>query len=126
MVLDDIAMDITQVVRGEDILSSTPRQLLLYRLLGAEPPRYAHFPLVLDADGERLAKRHHSLTVEELRGAGVSARAITGYLAWRAGLQDAPRPTLPSELVEGFAFGRIMREPVILPADIADVLARLG
>jgi glutamyl-tRNA synthetase len=126
VVLDDIALGITQVVRGEDILTSTPRQLYLYRLLGAPVPQHAHLPLVLDADGERLAKRHQSLTLAALRERGVSAAAITGYLAWRAGLLDAPRPADPRGLVAGFDFGSLRRGPVRLPADIAGVLARLG
>ena len=130
VVVDDIAMHVTQVVRGDDILASTPRQLLLYELLGAPPPQYAHLPLLLDHEGQRLAKRHGSLALAALREAGVSAPAITGYLAWRAGLLPAPRPASPQELVAGFGFERIAlhtgREPVRLPADIAEVLARLG
>ncbi|MBU1041964.1 MAG: tRNA glutamyl-Q(34) synthetase GluQRS, partial [Proteobacteria bacterium] len=126
VVLDDIAMGVTQVVRGDDILSSTPRQLHLYRLLGAAAPQYAHLPLVLDVDGERLAKRHQSLTVAALRDMGVAAPAITGYLAWRAGLLDNPRPVTPQALVAGFDFALLPREPVRLPADIAAELVRLG
>ncbi len=129
VVVDDIAMHVTQVVRGDDILASTPRQLLLYELLGAPPPQHAHLPLLLDADGQRLAKRHGLLALASLREAGVQAPAITGYLAWRAGLLPAPRPATPQELVAGFSFGRIAhhtgREPVRLPANIAAVLARL-
>jgi len=90
VVLDDIAMGVTQVVRGDDILSSTPRQIFLHQLLGAPVPQYAHLPLVLDAEGERLAKRHQSLTLATLRESGVTAPAIVGYLAWRAGLRAAP------------------------------------
>ena len=126
VVLDDIAMGVTQVVRGDDILASTPRQIFLYRLLGAPIPQYAHLPLVLDHEGERLAKRHNSLTVAALCVAGVSAQAITGYLAWRGGLQDAPRPVDPHSLVAGFDICSIRRESVRLPADIMGVLARLG
>ena len=126
VVLDDIAMDITQVVRGDDILSSTPRQIFLYRLLGAPSPQYAHLPLVLDHLGERLAKRHNSLTLDALRTMGVSAPAITGYLAWRAGFIETPRPCAPQDLLQYFAFPRLTREPVRLPEDIAAVLARLG
>jgi len=126
VVLDDLAMGITQVVRGDDILTSTPRQMFLYQLLGAEPPVYAHLPLLLDAQGERLAKRHQSLTLAELREAGISAQAIVGYLAWRAGLRDAPRPCATRSLVPGFSFDRLPTAPVVLPADIADVLRTLG
>lgn len=126
VVVDDIAMGITQVVRGDDILSSTPRQIWLYRLLGAPVPDYVHVPLLLDHEGERLAKRHGSLAVAALREAGVSPRAITGYLAWRLGLRDAPGPAVPRELRAGFDLARVVRQPVILPADVADVLRRMG
>lgn len=126
VVLDDIAMGITQVVRGDDILTSTPRQIFLQRLLGAQPPQYAHLPLVLDHQGERLAKRHQPLTLAELRGAGVSAPAIVGYLGWRAGLLNAPRSCAARELVGGFSFARLRRGAVVLPEDIARVLAGLG
>jgi glutamyl-tRNA synthetase len=126
VVLDDMAMGITQVVRGVDILASTPRQLLLYDLFGAPPPEHAHLPLVLDHEGERLAKRHNALTLSALREAGVAAPAITGYLAWRAGLLDAPRRVDPRGLVAGFDIQSIPRAPVRLPADILGVLARLG
>ncbi|MDP3427663.1 MAG: tRNA glutamyl-Q(34) synthetase GluQRS, partial [Humidesulfovibrio sp.] len=122
VVLDDMAMGVTQVVRGDDILTSTPRQIFLCRLLGASVPDYAHLPLVLDHEGERLAKRHGSLTLAALRDMGVTAPAITGYLAWRAGLLDAPRLAGPQELVPAFAFPRLTREPVRLPAGIKAVL----
>lgn len=126
VVLDDAAMGVTQVVRGEDILTSTPRQIHLQRLLGAPRPEYAHLPLVLDAQGERLAKRHGALTLAALRERGVSARSVVGYLAWRAGLRDAPSPLSACNLVRGFDLKDLRREPVILPEDIADMLAGLG
>ncbi len=126
VVLDDLAMGVTQVVRGDDILTSTPRQMFLYQLLGAEPPEYAHLPLLLDEQGERLAKRHQALSLAELREAGISAQAIVGYLAWRAGLQDASRPCPAQGLAPGFSFDRLPSAPVVLPAHIADVLRKLG
>lgn len=72
VVADDIAMGITEVVRGEDILRSTARQLLVYRALAATPPAWCHLPLVHDAAGRRLAKRHQSLSIRELRDRGLS------------------------------------------------------
>lgn len=122
VVVDDIAMGITQVVRGDDILSSTPRQIWLYHLLGAPMPEYVHVPLLLDHEGERLAKRHGSLAVAALREAGVSPPAIVGYLAWRLGLRDAPGLAAPRELVAGFTFARVVRQPVVLPASVAEEL----
>ena len=76
VVADDVAMGITEVVRGEDLLRSTARQLLVYRALGAEPPAWCHLPLVRDAQGERLAKRHGALAVRELRARGHSPAEV--------------------------------------------------
>jgi len=70
VVVDDAAMGITEVVRGEDLLKSTARQLLLYRALGLKPPRFYHCPLMLDDSGARLAKRHDSLSLRALREHG--------------------------------------------------------
>jgi len=79
-VVDDAAMQITEVVRGADLLVSTARQLLLYRALGLTPPKFFHFPLVLDERGERLAKRHDALSLRALRAAGKSPEEIRA--AW--------------------------------------------
>ena len=76
VVADDAAMRITEVVRGEDLLRSTARQLLVHRALGATPPAWCHVPLVRDADGRRLAKRHDALSVRELRARGMSAEEV--------------------------------------------------
>lgn len=76
VVADDIAMGITEVVRGEDLLLSTARQLLVYRALGASPPLWCHLPLVRDADGRRLAKRHQALSIRELRDRGLSPEEV--------------------------------------------------
>jgi glutamyl-tRNA synthetase len=76
VVADDVAMGITEVVRGEDLLRSTARQLLVYRALGATPPAWRHLPLVRDADGRRLAKRHQALSVRELRERGLTPEEV--------------------------------------------------
>lgn len=76
VVVDDIAMEITSVVRGDDLLASTPRQLLLYEAFGAESPRWAHVPLVVNEQGQRLAKRDGALAIAELREAGVSPQRL--------------------------------------------------
>lgn len=98
VVVDDMRMGVTEVVRGEDILLSTPRQLLLYRLLGAVPPAFAHIPLLHDSAGERLAKRHKSLSLAALRESGCPPEAIVGYLAHTAGLTPSPAPVSPADL----------------------------
>jgi len=81
VVADDHAMEIEEVVRGEDLLTSTARQLLLYEALGWQPPRWFHAPLVVDAEGRRLAKRTGGLKIRELRARGLSPADV---LAWRA------------------------------------------
>lgn len=112
--LDDALMGITQVVRGRDILMSTPRQLALLRLWGFETPAYAHIPLLLDGRGERLAKRHQSLGVRELRRQGVTAAEIVGVLALLAGLRPDTRPVAAAELLPDFRLERLPRHDVCL------------
>ena len=92
VVVDDLAMAITDVVRGDDLASSTPRQLLLAELLGGAPPRYHHLPLVLDAQGNRLAKRTPGAHVRALREAGVRSEAIVDELSRALGLPHALAP----------------------------------
>lgn len=79
VVADDVAMRITEVVRGEDLLLSTARQLLVYRALGATPPAWCHQPLVRDADGRRLAKRHAALSIRELRARGWTPEQVLAH-----------------------------------------------
>jgi glutamyl-tRNA synthetase len=76
VVADDVAMGISEVVRGEDLLLSTARQLLVYRALGATPPAWFHTPLLRDADGKRLAKRHASLSIRTLREQGMTPEEV--------------------------------------------------
>lgn len=83
VVVDDIAMGITEVVRGEDLLLSTARQLLLYRALGVTPPEFFHCPLVCDEDGQRLAKRDQAMGLRELRGSGVGPGEIPDLIQKR-------------------------------------------
>jgi len=101
VVVDDIAMRVSEVVRGEDLLVSTVRQLLLYGAFGALPPTFAHLQLLLGDDGVRLSKRHRGVTLRELRDAGESAEAIVGRLAHRHGLRPTAAPVAAGELVGG-------------------------
>jgi glutamyl-tRNA synthetase len=114
VVVDDSAMCVTEVVRGDDLLSSTARQLLLYRALGLEAPRFTHVPLVNGADGERLAKRHGARSLGELRDGGADPRAVAGLLGALSGLAAPGAPVDPRDLVAGFSLGRISREPARL------------
>jgi glutamyl-tRNA synthetase len=86
VVVDDIAMEISEVVRGADLMSSTPRQIALYRALGAEPPQFLHVPLLLDVDGKRLSKRDGAEAIASYRAAGLQPTAIVGALAHSLGL----------------------------------------
>jgi len=88
VVVDDAAMDITEVVRGEDLLISTARQLLIYEALGLKPPVFYHTPLMVDTEGQRLAKRHRSLSLGELRESGQSPEALRHSEDWWSGLED--------------------------------------
>jgi glutamyl-tRNA synthetase len=117
VVVDDLAMGIDDVVRGADLLASTARQIRLIEALGGTPPAYAHVPLVVSAEGEKLSKRDQGLTLRSLREAGVAPEALTGWLGWSLGLLDRPEPCRPSDLVPLFAWERIRREEVRLPRD---------
>ncbi|GAB7079736.1 tRNA glutamyl-Q(34) synthetase GluQRS [Megalodesulfovibrio paquesii] len=125
VVVDDLAMGVTQIVRGVDLLESTPWQVLLCQLLGGATPQYLHVPLLVDPAGERLAKRHGSLELAALREAGVRPEAITGWLGAQAGIMPAPEPCTPAELIGLFDPLRLPAGPVTTPANIAARL-RLG
>ena len=112
VVVDDADQGVTHVVRGADLLDSTARQLRLYELLELEPvPGYAHVPLLLGPDGQRLAKRHGAVGLAELRGRGVDPSALVGWLAHSAGLLERPEPCAPGDLVEHFDPAALLREP---------------
>ena len=111
VVVDDIAMEITDVVRGADLLSSTARQLLLYSALGKPPPRWIHVPLLLGPDGERLSKRHGATSLAGLREMGVQPAAIVGWLASTCGLAAEGERLLPRDLVGRFSLDLIPRGP---------------
>jgi glutamyl-tRNA synthetase len=114
VVVDDAAMDITHVLRGYDLLSSTPRQLLLYRLLGQPAPVFTHVPLLIAPDGHRLSKRQQDLSIAWLRAQGVKAEAIIGYLAYKANLIDARQPVKAAELIASFDVSKLQSDPVIV------------
>lgn len=115
VVADDAAMGVTEVVRGRDLLSSTPRQLYLYRLLEFAPPSFAHGPLLLAPDGRRLSKRDRDVSLEALLEQGFSAEEIVGRLAFLAGLLDRPQPAAAKELIPLFSWDKVPREDVRLP-----------
>ena len=110
VVVDDAADGVTDVLRGDDLLPSTSRQVVLASMLELPVPAYAHVPLVVDADGVRLAKRHASLTIRALREAGATPEALVGAMAVSAGIADG-RACRPRQLVDGFDIARIPSAP---------------
>lgn len=110
VVLDDIAMGITHVLRGDDLLDSTPRQILLYRAFDASPPAHAHVPLILGPDGARLAKRHGSISIREIRERGVAPEKVVGWLAWSCGLRSIRESVQASDLIDDFSIEKLSRE----------------
>lgn len=115
VVVDDGLMGVTQVVRGRDLLSSTPRQLYLYRLLGLTPPTFCHLPLLLDSEGRRLSKRDRDLDLGLLRER-FTPQWLLGQLAWLCGLLDRPEPASARDLLPLFSWEKIPKEDLRLPA----------
>ncbi|MES1209525.1 MAG: tRNA glutamyl-Q(34) synthetase GluQRS [Pseudomonadota bacterium] len=113
VVVDDAAMRITRVVRGADLLRSTPRQIALGRALELPIPAFAHVPLVVTAGGERLAKRTRPASLKTLRDGGVPATRVVGLLAASAGMGGGA-PLEPKQLLAGFDLARLPREPAVL------------
>ena len=101
------------VVRGDDLLASTGRQMHLQRLLGFSTPLYAHVPLGLGTDGERLAKRHGAVTLDDLAEHGIDAVAVLRVLARSIGL-DGDAAITAADLVDEFDLGRLSRTPWVV------------
>jgi glutamyl-tRNA synthetase len=114
VVVDDAEMGVTDVVRGDDLLDSTPRQMLLYRALGMADrvPRYTHLPLVVGTDGRRLAKRHGDTRLSYYRQKGVTAERVLAMLARWCGI-DAGGEVSAKELLGRFELARVPREPIV-------------
>ena len=115
VVVDDAAQGVNHVLRGDDLESSTPRQIELWRALGlGRPPRYLHVPLVLDRDGRRLGKRHGSLSMRSVLNAGVAPEELVGWLAWSAGIAGSPAAVRAQDLVGTFRTDALTHEPTRL------------
>jgi glutamyl-tRNA synthetase len=112
--VDDRDMGITDVVRGEDHLSNTPRQVMILKALGEEPPRYAHLPLLHGPDGKKLSKRHGAASVQELREAGYLPEAVRNYIALLGWGLDESTTFIPTEeLIRNFSLDRVSRSPAV-------------
>lgn len=112
--IDDLDAGITHVVRGEDHLSNTPKQLLVFEALGATPPRYAHLPLLHGPDGKKLSKRHGAASVQELRDAGYLPEAVRNYIALLGAGFDPEEEYFPTdELARRLRIERISKSPAV-------------
>lgn len=122
VVVDDAAMGVTEVVRGDDLIAATPAQILIQRTLGLPTPRYCHVPLVVGPDGRRLAKRHGDTRISAFRDSGISPESVIGLLAascgwccagYKISLQDLiPRFSLDSIPHSPFIFGESRLQPL--------------
>ena len=110
-------MGVDEVVRGSDLLSSTPRQLWLYRELGLTPPKFYHLPLLLASDGRRLSKRDGDQSLENLREK-YTPEEIIGKLAFACGLQASPAPTTPQALARTFDWSQVPKNDIVLPENL--------
>lgn len=111
VVADDIDMAVTHVIRGDDHLSNTPKQVLIYHALGAPLPAFCHVPMILGADGKRLSKRHGATSVEAFREEGILPEALVNFLAllgWSPG--DDREVMSLAELIEAFTLDRILKK----------------
>lgn len=112
VVVDDGLMGVNQVVRGRDLLPSTPWQLWLQEQLGFPRPEYYHVPLLLAADGRRLSKRDGDMDLGAIRASGVSPQSLTGKLAFLAGITDREEALLPRELIPLFSWEKVKKESI--------------
>src|SRR6266545_4998770 len=113
-VVDDHEMEITHVIRGDDHISNTPRQLLLYQAFGWSPPRFAHVPMILGADGSRLSKRHGATSVEAFRDLGILPEALVNFLSLLGWSYDGQQEVFTrEELEQKFSLERVGSNPAV-------------
>lgn len=125
VVVDDDRQGVTEVVRGDDLLDSAARQMLVRRGLAiTREPRYTHLPLVLGPDGRRLAKRHGDTRLDTFRAGGTRAERVIGLVAHWCGMLDKPAEISASEFLAGFDLRKMSREPIVLTAESLTWLSR--
>jgi len=120
--VDDAEMGVNFIMRGRDLLTSTPRQIVIAQKLKFPIPQYAHIPLLLDGNGERLAKRHKALSLALLREQGVRPERITGILAMLAGINPMGFALAPWQLLDNFALNMIPKSKISLAPKILALL----
>ena len=114
VVSDDIAMRITHVIRGDDHISNTPKQIALYRALGAEPPVFAHVPMILGSDGKKLSKRHGATAVGDYQEQGIFPAAMRNFLALLGWSPGGDREIMPEdEMVQLFTLEGIQKKAAV-------------
>lgn len=114
VVVDDAEVGVDHVVRGDDLVDSTPRQILLQRLLGLPTPEYLHVPLVLGPDGSRLSKRHGSVGLRDQLAAGADPGSVRAWMARSIGVEVRSRTVGVEELIDRFDIGSMPRAPLVL------------
>ncbi|HTN74960.1 MAG TPA: tRNA glutamyl-Q(34) synthetase GluQRS [Pirellulaceae bacterium] len=121
VVVDDHAMHVTEVLRGDDLLNSAFRQLELYEFFGWTPPQFAHVPLVVGTDGRRLAKRHGDTRLATFRAAGITPAQLLGLIAWSCGWQADRQPCSLSDLLSRFTLATLPRTPFVFDEGMLSV-----
>jgi glutamyl-tRNA synthetase len=116
VVVDDAEQDVTEVVRGDDLLPVTPSQIELCRLLDLPAPSYAHVPLVVGPDGSRLAKRHGAVTLADLAARGCSPGEVCARLARSLGVDIAAKSLMAADLLDWLDVDKVPSTPWFLPA----------
>ena len=116
--VDDALMGVTEVVRGNDLLSSSPRQIWIQQTLGFPSPRYGHVPLLVASDGRRLSKRDGDLDLGILRQRFPHPEPILGFLGWLAGLLEKPEPVCARELIPVFSWNKIPKNNITLDSSM--------
>lgn len=118
VVVDDAAMGVTEVVRGDDLLPATPQQILIYRALGLKEPKFFHVPLVVGPDGRRLAKRHGDTRIASFREDGMKADDVIGYLAWSLGINPDKKTVALASLTDIFDPAQIPHSPLVFEGGV--------
>ena len=119
VVVDDAAMGVTEIVRGDDLLPATHRQLLLYSAFGLKAPDFLHVPLVVGHDGRRLAKRHGDTRLSALRAAGITPERLVGYLAWTCGWAEHGEELTLSQLLPRFNLATLPHSPLVFAGQLS-------